>query len=621
MGDVARYRWDLLGAEAVFWELWRGCRRGLTALAISSPLARFRLEILVFWLSAAASGPVRCTQHHGFRRDRNTMAKRKREVGDGVATAPAVKSRKEQKVASEQAPQRQQRPASKSKEDAPKKTAAVNGKGGEEEAVEDTVLFASKAWAAETATIQIITGSYERVLHGFTAAIPTALVSGDDASGQTDDIPSHDAANRKEDATRIAYSDSFLFNAHASAIRCLALSPYPDNPDGKLFLATGSTDERVNVYSVSLCPVAPSSNKLKLPTLHGTTITENAQNKELGALLHHSSSITAMHFPTRAKLLTAAEDSTIAIVRTRDWVPLSTIKAPVPKAQGRPSGDTAPPGEVPAGINDFAIHPSMKLMLSVGKGEKCMRLWNLVTGKKAGVLSFSREMLAAVGEGRFSNGEGRRVIWDKEGEEFAVAFERGVIIFGIDCKPKAKIIPSPKTKIHQAHYLSPTGTNGENVLSISTEDGRVMFYNTSLTTEPEKREDIAPCSLIAQLGGPGAGITGRVKDYEILPIPAKAPSTMVDRFLITTGGSDGTVRLWLLLSSDLRTNIESEKAEEQSNFTTKQVGKIVGTYSTNTRITCLKAFVMTGQPVKGDERHEEDREKRIVESSSDEEED
>src|SRR5699024_9459051 len=97
--------------------------------------------------------------------------------------------------------------------------------------------------------------------------------------------------------------------------------------------------------------------------------------------------------------------------------------APRPKVQGRPSGDTAPPGGSPSGVNDFAVHPSMKLMLSVGRGEKCMRLWNLVTGKKAGELNFSKDMLQSVKEGRWSSGEGRKIEWNIKSEEFAVSFE------------------------------------------------------------------------------------------------------------------------------------------------------------------------------------------------------
>lgn len=81
--------------------------------------------------------------------------------------------------------------------------------------------------------------------------------------------------------------------------------------------------------------------------------------------------------------MSGAEDSTIAVTRTRDWSLISTIKVPIPKAVGRPSGDTAPLGGAPSGVNDFAVHPSMKLMISVGKGEKSMRLWNLVTGEES----------------------------------------------------------------------------------------------------------------------------------------------------------------------------------------------------------------------------------------------
>jgi len=73
----------------------------------------------------------------------------------------------------------------------------------------------------------------------------------------------------------------------------------------------------------------------------------------------------------------------------------------------------------------------MKLMVSVGKGERCMRLWNLVTGKKAGVLNFNKDMLQQVGEGKWGTGEGRKVGWDIEGKEFVVGFEKGAVIFGM----------------------------------------------------------------------------------------------------------------------------------------------------------------------------------------------
>lgn len=60
-----------------------------------------------------------------------------------------------------------------------------------------------------------------------------------------------------------------------------------------------------------------------------------------------------------------------------------------------------------------------------------MRLWNLVTGKKAGVLNFSKDVLQSVKEGRWSTGEGRKIEWNSKGEEFAVAFEWGAVVFGV----------------------------------------------------------------------------------------------------------------------------------------------------------------------------------------------
>ncbi|KAL5121885.1 Protein mak11 [Pleosporales sp. CAS-2024a] len=430
---------------------------------------------------------------------------------------------------------------------------------------------------AEPLTVHIVTGSYERVLHGFAATVPRSLMAASRARAQ----------HAAEEPT-VHFTDTFLFTAHASAIRCLALSPRSDDTS-KVVLATGGTDERINLYSLSTAPPAMSALRPKLPSLHGASITENPKNKELGTLLHHASNITALHFPSRSKLLSAAEDSTVAITRTRDWTVLSTIKAPIPTPQGRPSGDTAGPGEVPSGVNDFAMHPSNKLMLTVGKGEKCMRLWNMLTGKKAGVLNFGREILTAVGEGRFGSGEGRRVVWDREGEEFAVAFERGVVVFNMDCKVKTKIAPTPRTKIHQMRYL-PSELHAS-LLLVSTEDGRVLVYDTSKSTSPASEEgtrkatkdDFPSSQLVAQIGGPGAGISGRVKDFEILSLPDST-------YLIVTGSSDGTVRTWSLNTTDM----EKQDNAEGEGFTAKPVGTLLATYKTGTRITCLTAFIMSG---------------------------
>lgn len=414
-----------------------------------------------------------------------------------------------------------------------------------------------------TTTIQIVAGSYDRVLHGVTVTIS----------------PNEDAQ----------FADTFLFNAHTSAIRSLALSP-PSAPAPKqiqkIILASGSTDERINLYQLSAH--APSKITVPaIPSLATKAVVENPQNRELGTLLHHSSTVTALYFPNRSKLLSSAEDSTIAVTRTRDWSLLSTIKAPIPKPLGRPSGDTAPLGGAPSGVNDFAVHPSTKLMISVGKGEKCMRLWNLVTGKKAGVLNFDRSMLGEVGEGRFSSGEGRKVGWGNTdaGEEFCVAFEKGILVFGMDSKPRCKVVPDPKTKIHQMAYVQAGEKEDPQILAVSTEDGRVLFYSTASTNLVSaqavvgKDPALPSAKLVAQLGGKDTGLTGRVKDFTVL----SAGEGFSKQLLIVTAGSDGALRVWKLSAS--------EDLKDHASVT-KQVGRLLGTYETSNRITCLKAFVM-----------------------------
>ena len=451
-------------------------------------------------------------------------------------------------------------------------------------------------------TIQIIAGSYDRVLHGVTTTIrpfTSPLSSSSKKSKQNVE---------KTARPKAEFADTFLFNAHASAIRCLALSP-PSVPDHKgqqkVFLATGSTDEQIKIYNLTAHP--PSFRAVEdqktLSSLLPRPVLENSKNREVGQLTHHTSNITRLVFPNRSKLLSAAEDSTIGVTRTRDWAQLHSFKCPIPKVAGRPSGDTAVAGMGPSGVNDFAVHPSNKIMISVGKGERCMRLWNLETGKKSRVLNFDKELLIEIGEGRHSTGEARRIVWgssrDKEGEEedeFAVGFERDVLVFGVDCLPRCRLMRGENTKVHTFAYVkSVDGENeGESVLAVATEDGRILFYKTNEFVEAEemkgggkeKAKESVPCArLVAQLGGKAVGITSRVKDFKVLPTRDEDGKMS---WYIVAGGSDGRLRVWRVGSEDLCVG----KGDKDG----KQVGELMGTYETNNRITCVEAFVMIPRP-------------------------
>ncbi|OHE92766.1 WD domain-containing protein [Colletotrichum orchidophilum] len=437
---------------------------------------------------------------------------------------------------------------------------------------------------AEEVTIQIVTGSYDRILHGITATI--------------------------KPEGKVEFADTFLFSAHTSAIRCIALSPLSAPVPGqgqKVLLASGSTDERINLYNLSAHP-PNRKNQDALSAVAARPILENPKNRELGTLLHHSSSITKLAFPTRSKLLSSSEDSTIAVARTRDWSVLSTIKAPIAQPSGRPSGDTAPFGGTPSGVNDFAIHPSMKLMISVSKAERCMRLWNLVTGKKAGVLNFSRSMLQEVGEGRHSTGEGRRVVWGKteDEDEFAVGFDRDVIVFGMDSVPKCRVMPDARTKIHDLSYVAIDGEFESSLLTVCTEDGRVLFFSTKADDlkKPESEDKtLSSAKLVAQIGGKDDGVTGRIKDTAILQIK-EGDSTAL---LVVAGSSDGKVRVWKI------------GAKELMHGKGEQAGKLLGAYSTNNRITCVAAFTMIPRP-EGVEESEDEVDENSDESEDDDDE-
>jgi protein MAK11 len=491
----------------------------------------------------------------------NIMAKRKRQAPVSAETAAA--------------PKPQNKKPKPTTSDGPSKTAAKASPS-------------STTTSSPSETIQIIVGSYDQVLHGMTATI--------------------------EKQETVEFTDTFLFSAHSSAVRCLAVSPASAKIPGqtqKVLLATGSTDERIHVYNLSAHP-PNRKNQETLAKLAPRPILENPKNRELGTLLHHSSTITSLAFPTRSKLLSSSDDSTIAVTRTRDWSVLSTVKAPIPTAHGRPSGDTAPFGGTPSGVNDFAIHPSMKLMISVSKGERAMRLWNLVTGKKAGVLNFGREMLNEAGEGKHSSGEGRRLAWGAVdgADEFAVGFDRDVVVFGMDSVPKCRVMPT-RTKVHQFSYV--TLEDGASLLAVSTEDGRILFFSTK--EEDLKREEgggddddeddekLPVAKFVGFIGGKDNGVTGRIKDF--MALRSLQSSSL---FYVVGVSSDGKVRVWTVRDEELG---KAKSAKEA-----KSVGKLTGMHETHNRITCLAGFVMIPMPEDAEESEGEDFDEEDEESGS-----
>ncbi|KAI5820759.1 WD40-repeat-containing domain protein [Pyronema omphalodes] len=441
----------------------------------------------------------------------------------------------------------------------------------------------------DTIHLQIITGTYEKTLHGFIASIPP--LSTDSSTGDIS-LPT-------------TFTDTFLFSAHTSPLKTLALSPAAPNTK-KRILATSSADERINLYNLStyLPPISNSS----LAPLSG-------RNRHLGTLHNHLNTPTALLFPpSRNKLISAGADGQIQILRTRDWGVLSTLKVPKPnpkpinyaKDYGEGYGPRVPTfgsegyGGGAGAVNDIALHPSQKILLSVGSGERAVRMWNLMTARKAGVLAFDRETVPS----KFGN-EGQHIEFSGDGESYAVAFERGVVVFGMDSRPRVRIETKPRaTKIHMIRFVTLPkqllGQEEEEVLVVTTEDGRVLFFSPNAASVDEPK-------LLGTLGGRRMGMMGRVKDFSVVQTGG--------RVFVITAGSDGVVRIFDLCGEGSGIEVEEGETETAKKIGDKpteevkvpgdrQVGKIVGIYETTRRITCMVTMVME----EGQEVEQEDEE-------------
>lgn len=181
----------------------------------------------------------------------------------------------------------------------------------------------------------------------------------------------------------------------------------------------------------------------KVPTMHETflhRIYDLKKRKDLGSLVQHNGAITALQFYSRTHLLSASEDGTICIWRTRDWECMATMKG----HKGR--------------VNGMCVHPSGKIAVSVGK-DKALRLWNLMTGRKA---SANR-----LGEEAFD------VKWDDAGDQYAILFDRKIVIYDMSALPKVTI--EHHVRIHCIRYFQHP-VHGETLMS-GTDDKLIRIHS------------------------------------------------------------------------------------------------------------------------------------------------
>ena len=187
------------------------------------------------------------------------------------------------------------------------------------------------------------------------------------------------------------------------------------------------------------------------------------------------------------------------------------------------------------------------------------------------------------------------------------------------------MLASPPSKLCQVRYVTlpgfPAGAaSGHDpsttTLAASTEDGRVVFFSTgeegqAVDGEAPSDAAIPNARILGELGGNGVGLSGRVKDFVLLPLRVDPSETEAeDTLLVVTGSSDGSIRLWHVKPSELMqaegsiANGSTDATPDLSSTRNKaaghrkahaaQIGRLLGASETGLRITCLVAFVMTG---------------------------
>jgi len=152
--------------------------------------------------------------------------------------------------------------------------------------------------------------------------------------------PCEDMAVRKRligAYVHVPFSQIFAYTPHQGSVRSLAI-PQGGVKAGSL-LVSGGVDEHIRMYDLR-------------------------KRAEVGELLHHKGTITALGFVGSSHLLSGSEDGAVCIWRVYDWSLLHIL------------------GGHKGAITAVAIHPSGKLALSSGR-DRSLRLWDLVRGRCA----------------------------------------------------------------------------------------------------------------------------------------------------------------------------------------------------------------------------------------------
>lgn len=367
-----------------------------------------------------------------------------------------------------------------------------------------------------------------------------------------------DPSNTKEPV----FQPIFHFQAHSLSIKSMDLA--------KRYLVTGSNDEHIRIYDLQ-------------------------KRKELGTLLSHTGTITSLKFSTEAEtknndddndessiksgkwLLSGSEDGKIIIWRTKDWETFGTLKGHTDK------------------INDLSIHPSGRVAILVSQ-DKTIRLWNLMTAKKAAILKI---------KGRDHLGQsGDFVRWSPKGNYFLIGMLNQILIYKTSI---AKIVK--KIKINSTLMaMEILKFNDKEWLVIGLGNGAIEIYEfknqvLSGLAEDESDEDKIWDSKPEELEPKFVlrGHTNRIKGISFLQDKQETQGLP----LLVSVSSDGKIVIWNL---ELKDQIAVYDTGERLNCVVTSPESVEKTETMKRRFTSLDDITSNEVDIPSESEYETDGE-------------
>lgn len=301
------------------------------------------------------------------------------------------------------------------------------------------------------------------------------------------------------------FTPVFHFQAHALSIKSIDIA--------KRYLVTGSNDEHIRIYDLQ-------------------------KRKELGTLLSHQGTVTTLRFSKIGAqnstetgksgkwLLSGSEDGKIIIWRTKDWEILGTLKG----HQGR--------------VNDLDIHPSGRVAISVST-DKTVRLWNLMTAKKAAVLKI---------KGKDHLGQSGEIVrWTNSGKHFIVGLLNRIFFYELGDEAEIKHKLEFKTTLM---CLEVAHIQGKEYLITGHSNGTIEFVEINKILDLKEETPSTEPEFVLR------GHLNRVKG---LSIYCDEIETKGIPYLVSVS-SDGRIVVW-----DLRTEVRDQ----------------VGVYDSGERLNCV----------------------------------